>query len=113
MTISYTNFFAPTVLTTGAVTLYTVPASPASSLLRGGRLRASNTTGSAQTVTLYHVPVSGTAGAGNTFAPGVSVPANNYLDIDIPIMAAGETLQAIAGAAASINVQMLAGGVYS
>lgn len=113
MTISYSSFFPPTVLTTTAATLYTVPASPASSLLRGGRVRAANTTGSAQTVTLYAVPSAGSAAAGNAFASAVSVPANSYLDIDVPIMPSGATLQALAGAATSITLHMLAGGVYS
>jgi hypothetical protein len=113
MTISYSSFFPPTVLGTSAATLYTMPTTPVSSLLRGGRMRATNTTNSAQTVTLYAVPSAGTAGAGNAFASTVSVPANNYLDIDVPILPAGATLQALASAPTSITVHMLAGGVYS
>ncbi len=113
MTISYSSFFAPTVLTTAVQTLYTMPSTPSSSLLRGGRMRFTNTTAGAVTVTAYAVPNLGTAGTGNAFASAFSVPANNYLDVDVPILPAGATLQALAGASASITAHMLAGGVYS
>ena len=113
MSITYTNFFPPTVLGVAAATLYTVPSTPSSSLLRGGRIRVTNTTGAAQTATLYAVPFGGTAAAGNSFASAVSVPANNYLDIDVPIMPAQSFIQALAGAANAITAHMLAGGVYS
>lgn len=113
MAITYVSFFAPTVLTTSAATLYTVPASPGSSLLRGGRIRAANTTGSAQAVTFYAIPLGGTAGAGNCFASAVSVPANSYLDIDVPIMPSQAFLQGLAGNASSVTVHMIAGGLYS
>ncbi len=113
MSITYSNFFAPTVLTTTAATLLTVPVTPTSSLLRGGRVRLTNTTAGAVTATLYAVPLAGTAAAGNCFASAISVPANNYLDVDVPIMPAGAFMQALAGANTSLTIHMLAGGLYS
>ena len=113
MTISYSAFFAPTVLGTTAGTLYTVPSSPASTLLRGGRVRLTNTTGSAQSVTLYAVPAAGSPVAGNAFVSGKSIAANDYLDIDVPLMGPGATLQALAGAATSVTAHMLSGSLFA
>lgn len=114
MTITYSNFFAPTVLGTAAATLGTpVPTTPASTLLRGGRIRLVNTTGAAATATLYAVPAAGAAGAGNAFCSGKSINANDYLDVDVPIMPAGSFIQGLASAAASITAHMLSGGLYS
>ena len=81
MTISYSNFFAPTVLGTSAGTLATIPAQPTTTLLRGGRIRLTNTTGGAVTATLYAVPAAGSPAAGNAFVSGNSVAANDFLDV--------------------------------
>lgn len=113
MTISYSKFFQPTVLTTAAATLMTIPSSPTSTLLRGGRVRLTNTTNTAATVTLYAVPSAGTAGVGNAFVPGKSIAANDFLDVDMPIMQAGDFFQALAGTAASITVHMISGSYFS
>lgn len=113
MTITYSNFFAPTVLGTSASTLLTVPTAPVGSLLRGGRVRLTNTSGAAITATLYAVPAAGTAAAGNAFVSGKSINANDYLDVDVPIMPAGATLQGLASAATGLTAHMISGGLYS
>ena len=113
MSITYSNFFPATVLGTTAGTLFTIGASPASSLLRGGRIRFTNTTAAAVTVTAYNVPSGGTAAAGNAFVSAKSVNANDYVDVDVPIVPAGGFVQALAGSATAITAHMLAGGVYS
>ena len=113
MTISYSSFFTPTVLTTAAATLYTVATTPAGQLLRGGRVRLVNTTAGAVTATLYAVPSAGAAADGNAFLKAKSIAANDYLDIDVPILPAGATLQALAGANTSITAHMLSGGLFS
>jgi hypothetical protein len=113
MTISYSNFFAPTVLTTSAVTLFVVPTQPASTLLRGGRIRLTNTTAVAATVTLYAVPLAGTAGVGNAFVSSKPVAANDFLDVDVPIMNAGSFVQALSGTATSITANPISGSYFS
>lgn len=113
MTISYSSFFTPTVLGVSAATLYTVPASPTTSLLRGGRIRLTNTTAGAVAATLYAVPLAGTAAAGNAFLSAKSIPANDYIDVDVPIMPAGSFIQAFAGSAASITAHMISGSLFS
>ena len=113
MTISYSQFFAATVLTTAAATLFTVPASPTTTLLRGARMRFTNTTAGAVTVTAYNVPSGGAAAAGNAFVSAKSIAANDYLDVDVPIMGPGGLLQALASANTSITVHPLAGSYFS
>lgn len=113
MTTSYSNFMAPTVLGTSAADLVTVAATPTTNLLRGGRMRLTNTTAGAVTVTLYAVPPAGSATDGNAFVKAKSVAANDYLDVDVPIMPAGSKVQGLAGAATSITAHMLAGSIFS
>lgn len=113
MAITYLKFFQPTVLTTSAATLYTVPASPATNLLRGGRMRFTNTTNAGVNVDAYAVPVSGAAGAGNAFLFGKSISPNDYLDVDIPYIKAGDFLQALASTGSSITVQIISGSLFS
>ena len=113
MTISYSKFFDPVVLGAAASTLYTVPATPATNLLRGGRVRLVNTTAGSVTVTLYAVPAAGAVGVGNAFVSGKSIGGNDYLDVDVPILPAGATLQGLAGAAASITAHMISGSLFS
>jgi hypothetical protein len=113
MTISYSSFFPPTVLTTIVATLYTVGTTPTTNLLRGGRVRLTNTTAGAVTATLYAVPNLGSPGVGNAFVSAQSIAANSYLDVDVPIMGPGTTLQALAGANTSITIHMLAGSIFS
>lgn len=114
MTISYSNFFAPTVLGVAAATLGTpIPAAPPSTLLRGGRIRLVNTTASPATATLYAVPPAGTAAAGNAFLAGKTIAANDYLDVDVPIMPAGSFIQGLAGTASAITAHMLSGSLFA
>jgi hypothetical protein len=112
MTIAYSNFFAPTVLGTAAATLFTTPVTPTTTLLRGGRMRFTNTTSSAVTVTAYAVPPAGTASAGNSFVSSKVVAANDYIDSDMPILPAGAFVQAFAGTATAITAHMISGAYF-
>lgn len=113
MTISYAKFFAPTVLSTAAGTLYTTPAQPTTTLLRGGRVRFTNTTASAASVTAYAVPSGGTPSASNAFLSGRSVPPNDYIDVDVPIIGPGDFISALSGTASAITAHAIAGGLFS
>lgn len=114
MSISYSKFFAPTVLPiTTPVTLLTVPTTPPSTLLRGGRIRLTNTTAVAVTVTLYAVPLAGTAGPGNAFVSVKAIAANDYIDVDVPLMSVGDFLQGMAGTADSVTAHMVSGSYFA
>ena len=113
MAISYLQFMGPTVLGAAAATLFTVPALPASTLLRGGRIRLTNTTAGPVTATLYAVPLAGTAAAGNAFVSGKTIAANDYLDVDVPLIAPGGFVQGLAGAITAITAHMISGSLFS
>lgn len=114
MTISYAKFFQPTVLSGSNAVLFTIGApQPASTLLRGGRVRLTNVTASPATATLNAVPSGGSLLTGNEFLSAQSITANNYLDVDLPIMAFGDSLQGLSGTASAINITVIAGSYFS
>ena len=113
MTISYSRFMTPTVLTAAAATMFTAQASPATTLLRGARMRFTNTTAGPVTVTAYAVPFGGAAAAGNAFVSAKTIAANDYLDVDLPILGPADFIQALAGAATSITATMISGSYFS
>ena len=76
-------------------------------------MRLVNTTGAAVTATLYAVPLAGTAAAGNAFVSGKSIAANDYLDVDVPLMGPGGFVQGLSGAATSITAHMVSGSLFS
>lgn len=113
MTVQVVQLCAPTELTTSAATLYTVPTLPPQVLLMRGRLRFTNTSGSAVTVTAYGIPSGGTAGVGNNFCPGISIPPNSNLDVDVPVLAAAGFIQALASVGSVVTVSALDGVLFS
>lgn len=112
MTVQVIQLFAPTVLTTSAATLYTVTGPPAVVMSRG-RMRFTNTTAGAITVTAYAVPSGGSAGVGNCFCFQQSIPGGNNLDIDVPDMLIGDFIRALASANTSITALALDGVLFS
>ena len=66
-----------------------------------------------RSVTLYAVPSGGTAGDSNTVVKAKTVAANDYLDVDVPVLAAGGFLQALADAATSVTCTWLSGAYFS
>lgn len=106
MAITIKRLFAPAVLGTAAGTLYTAPAN---TVMAGGQILLLNTSASAVTVTAYAVPAGGTAADGNAFLKGKSLAAGDFLLLDVPILAAGDFLQALASAATSVTATSVAG----
>jgi hypothetical protein len=94
-------------------TLFIAPASPANSIVRNARIRFANTTVGAVTVKAWAVPVSGSPGDANVMLPTTSIPANSYIDVDVPALSAGDFVQAQAGAASSITALNIDGFVQS
>lgn len=113
MGMNYTKLFEPTLLTATAATILTVPSSSASMLLKGGIVRLTNTSATPVSVSLYSVPAAGSNGAVNQFFPAKSVPANDYLDVQVPQMRAGDFLQGSAITPDVVNIQAIAGAYYS
>jgi hypothetical protein len=113
MSVQVVQMFLPTVLTTSAATLYTVPALSSSAVLGRGRIRFTNTSGSPATVTAFAVPSGGSEGSGNNFCPSLTVPPNNNLDLDVPVIAGGGFIQALASTGGVITIQSLDGVLFA
>lgn len=114
MTVSYPKLFEPNQVDNAALeTLYTVPATPATNILRNGRIRFVNTSAGAVTITCHAVPSGGTASATNGLLTSYSIAAYSSTDVDLPIMKAGDFVQAQAGAATSISAHAIDGVLFS
>lgn len=110
MAVEYTVLFDPAALTTSAVTYYTVPTGRK---LVGARIRLSNVTAGAVTATVHAVPSGGSAADSNAQIKGYSIGANDYVDLDIGTLEAGDTIQALAGAGTSITISAIDGRLFS
>lgn len=106
MAFQYVKAFAPTVLTTSAATLYTVPTD---NVLRSAVLRLSNTTAGLVTATVYAVPSGGTAADSNAVVKGLGIPANGFYDVAVPVMSEADFIQALASAGTSVTAHFLQG----
>lgn len=100
-------------LTASAATIYTMPTSPSTVVLRNGRIRFTNTDTVLRSATAYAVPSGGAASTTNMFCPAISIPPNGILDVDVPQMAAGDFIQVLADSASKINAQPLDGLLQS
>ena len=108
------ELFAPEdVDNASADVLITVPSTPTTTLLINGRVRFTNHTAGAVTITAWAVPSGGSAGTTNICLPSTSIGANSYIDVDVPQIAAGGTFEAQAGAATSITASCIDGAYYS
>ena len=108
--ITYT-VFDTVVLTTSAATIYTIPAT-VGTIGRNIQFIVTNITAGALTVTFYRVPSAGSASDANAFAKSLSVPANDYIILDVPRLEAGDFIQGLASANTSINVNPYRGDEY-
>jgi hypothetical protein len=114
MSISFSQLFASKQVNNAAAdTLFTVPSSPSNTLLRNGRIRFVNTTSSFVTIKAWAVPQGGSAADANVFLPTTSIGLNGYVDVDLPVMGAGDFVQAQAGAASSVTALCLDGFLQS
>lgn len=113
MALTFKKLFQPQLLSNVAGTIYTVDSAPATTLLRNGRVRVTNTDSVAHAVTLNAVPVAGSSSATNKFLPGTTVGPNTYIDVDIPQMSAGDFISGSADLANVVNVQAIDGYLQS
>jgi hypothetical protein len=113
MAILIAPLFAPSQLTASAATIYTVPATPATSTLSRGRVRFTNTDTASRAITAYAVPSGGTAGVSNVFMNAESLAANAHVDVDVPLLGAGGTIQAFADVASKVTIHALDGILFS
>lgn len=95
-----------TVLTAAAVTQYTAPGLTTTVIKK---VTVTNTTATAQTVTLYLIPAAGTAGAANTNTTVATVAANSGLELFLAenhVLMTGDFIQALASAVSSLTLMI-------
>lgn len=115
MALTISQLFTPVQLAAAAGVLFTMPtvASQPNAVLKNGRVRLTNTSASAVPVTLYADAAANASGAANCCLSAQSVPANGYMDVDIPTLKAGDTLRGMAGTASIITMHEMGGVLYS
>lgn len=112
MSIAVQQLFAPVALTTANQLLFINGTLVAGQVVKNGRMRFSNTTGGSLNLTAYAVPYLGTAGSGNAFMTTEALAANAHVDVDIPVLGAGDFLVAKASAT-GITAFCMDGVIYS
>jgi len=112
MALTFSQLFPPAQLPNAVAVLFTMPTSP-TTVLKNGRVRLTNTTGGAVSVTLYADASATASSAANCCLNAVSIAANGYLDVDLPTLKAGDTLRGLASAATSITIHEMGGVLFS
>lgn len=113
MALTISQLFAPQQLPSSVGVLFSMPTTPTATVLKNGRVRLTNTTAGAISVTLYADAAATASSASNCFLNAVSIAANGYLDVDVPTLRAGDTLRGFASAATSITMHEMGGVLYS
>ena len=109
MALTIQKLFSSQQLPASAAAIFSVPSGTSSYTLKNGRVRLTNTTAGTVPVTLYI----GSAAAINCFLSGYSLGAGLSYEVDVPTMAAGDSLQGFAGSAASVTIHEMGGVLYS
>lgn len=113
-TITRQQLFTPTDVDDGSPeVLFTVPTTPSNSLLINGRVRFSNHTTGAVSITAWAVPAAGSPSDSNIALPETTIGTNDYLDVDVPQLSAGGTFRAQSDTASSITAQPIDGAYYT
>ena len=113
MTIAPIQMFAPTQLSTAALTLYTFSSGSGAAVMTHGRIEFVNNGVSATTVTAYDIPSGGSATATNEFCPAATIAAGATLTVDVPVIALGGTIQALSPAGTLVVAHSLDGLTYT
>ena len=107
-TIPYT--LEPAVLTAAVLAYVTAPVN---TYLTTKKVTVTNTTAASVTLTIYKVPAAGTPIAGNLLVGALVIPGNTVnggvkevYEAENQILYPGDTLQAFASAAASLNLNV-------
>lgn len=113
MALTISQLFPASQIATGAAAvLYTMPTDPGTSVLKNGRIRLTNTTAGALTVSLYADVAATASGAANAFLDVYSIAAHTSAEVDIPTLKAGDTLRGLASGA-GVTAHEMGGTIYS
>lgn len=113
MTLSITQLFAPTQLSTVATPIYVVPTTNPNTVLKGGAVRFTNVSTGSRKITAYACQAGTTPQPGNIFLNQETLNANAHVDILLPVLAAGGQLEAFTDQAMSVNIFQLDGVLFT
>lgn len=113
MAVQVTPLFSPTQLAASVGTIYAMPTSPTTLALAQGMIRFTNTSAGSRAITWYAVPSGGTAGASNCQMNAEALAANAHVDISVPVLGPGGSIQAFADAANDVTISCLGGNLFS
>lgn len=113
MAVIVTQLFAPSLLSNTVGTIYTAPTSPTNIAVYGVRARFTNQDTATRSITVYAVPSGGSAATSNEVVATKSIAASDFLDLDLPVLAAGGSYQALADVASKVNMSQLSGILIS
>lgn len=120
----YIKLFQPSILGTTAAQIASIPAKNPNTnqllnggVFLGGQVRLTNSSSAAVSATLYAVPapahnVQAQVAQSNDFCPGLSVPANGNLDVNMPVMWAGDQLWASASTTGALTIHHMNGNIF-
>ena len=111
MTVTISQFFAPTQLSGSAATIFTAPSGAVATV--AVRVRFTNTDTAPHQVTAYAIQNGGSASAGNAFMNAEGVAPNTHLDIDVPVLTASGFVQAFADQANKVTMFQISGFISS
>lgn len=112
-TNTYPVLFNSTMLGAALSTIYTLAASPSTSILQDLQVKLTNVSAATRTVTLYAVPSGGSVAPATAVAFELSIPPYDYIILPVERLGAGGTLQGFASAADSINIQPIGGKIHT
>lgn len=113
MPVQVASLFNPTQLTTSAVALLNIAATPATLVFSGGAVRITNTDTAGHAVTGYALPQAGAIGAATCFMNAEPIAPNTHQDIALPVLGAGGSYWFLADAGSVVTVSPLAGTFIS
>lgn len=107
------KMFDPKALSTVTTTIYTVPVDPATQQLLSAGIRVVNHGDATRNVTIYLVPSGDSADTTNIFLDQEQVKLQAHMDVVIPTLSAGDTIQMKQNAGTDITVHALGGTLWT
>lgn len=108
--VSVKKLFEPVFLPAAATVIFTMPAL---NTMPNGKVRVNNTTGLARQVTLFAVASPGPGTALHEFLSAQTVPPAGSIDVDVPVLKAGDFLSGFCDIAGAVSIHFMGGVLYS
>ena len=113
MALIVRQLFAPQVAPTGTPgVIFTVPADASTFVLKNGRIRLTNIDPNPSIVSMYAAASAAPSNGTTMFFPNVTIGGLSFVDVDLPTMAAGDTLRVICNRANTVTLHEMGGVLH-